>query len=219
MILLALKRIVRRAGTLLFFHFEKWGFILNNGFRILRFKSKIMKFFFLLAAFVCLFSCTNIVVQNQPAKGQEEFPDFMLGKFELVYPESFRELLNGADAGETQIIEITAKEMSFRTGDSIVRQVLNDSVAICKIKSDYYLSIGSEPDLTVFMVKKKETNMELFPMFCMSEVKESDLKKYFTNIKSDQEGEFSVKVNPKKLKSYFDSGLPSKDPFLLKRIP
>lgn len=178
-----------------------------------------MKLFLFLATLACLFSCTNITVQNQPSKGLEEFPDFMLGKYELVYPESFQELMNTMDNQDSQTIEILSKEMSFRTGDSIVRQVLNDSVAICKVKSDYYLTIGIEPQLTVFMVKKKGTDLELFPMFCLSEVKEEDLKKYFTNIKSEQEGEFSVKVNPKKLKSYFESGLPSKDPFLLKRIP
>lgn len=207
------------AKGVLFFQFEKPLFILNDGFCILQIKFRIMKLFFFLTAFICLFSCTNITVQNQPSKGMPEFPGFMQGKYELVYPESFQELMNGAAVDQEQIIEITAKEMSFRAGDSIVRQVLNDSVAVCKIKSEYYLTIGSEPELTVFRVKQKEANLELFPMFCMSDVNEDDLKKYFTNIKNVEEGEFSVKVNPKKLKAYFESGLPSKDPFLLKRIP
>lgn len=165
-------------------------------------------------------SCTNIVVENYPGKQENAFPEFMHGKYTLVYPESLSAMMEGSEEPmEEQRVAFSSSEMVFALGDSVVRQLINDSVAVCKVKNDYYLCIGEEPELTVMLIKQKERDLELYPMFCLGEVEANDLKKYFKTVNKQADGvSINVTVNPKKLKAYFDSEYPSKDPFVLKRM-
>lgn len=168
-------------------------------------------------------SCTNITAVNQPGKPENEFPTFMQGEFEVVFPESMSSMMESADSSESMgamKIRITSNSFVTITDQGSNVNLINDSTSVCKVKGDVYLCLGREPELSIFKVEDKQSMINLYPMFIMGEATESDLKKYFSDVKEDPkaEGSYIVKINPKKLKKYFDGPLPYKDPFVLKRI-
>lgn len=168
-------------------------------------------------------SCTTITTVNQPGKPEKEFPAFMQGEYEIVFPESMSSMVESLDSTQmlgTMKVRITSNAFITITDQGSIVNLINDSTSVCKVKNDVYLCMGREPEFNIFKVEDKQATINLYPMFIMGQTTESDLKKYFSDVKEDPEmdGSYIVKINPKKLKKYFDGPLPYKDPFVLKRI-
>ncbi len=43
-------------------------------------------------------SCTSITAVNQPGKPENEFPEFMRGEFDLIFPETMSDMMDGVDS-------------------------------------------------------------------------------------------------------------------------
>jgi hypothetical protein len=166
-------------------------------------------------------SCTPVTSTNVPGKKVNNIPKDMRGKFELVYPESFSGLME--ESGEKTFITFKADEMvTFSESESVTK--LNDSLFVSSIGKQWYISLGAEPELTVFKVVKKGKSFELYPMYSMESITADNLRPYFTDVKEiisegDENGEgvssFNVTIDDARLASYFDSELPSKEAFKL----
>lgn len=165
-------------------------------------------------------SCTSITAVNQPGKPENEFPEFMRGEFDLIFPETMSDMMEGVDSTMGAMkIRITSNTFVTITDKGSNINLINDSTSVCKVKNDVYLCMGREPEFIIFKVEDKKSEINLYPMFIMGETTVSDLKKYFKEVKQDPEdvNNYIVTINPKKLKKYFDGPLPYKDPFVLKR--
>lgn len=183
--------------------------------------------FTLITGLLLLGSCTNITVSKQPGKPLSEFPSFMQGEFELSYPEMIQSMIPEVDSlgqSNRSIVKFDKTHMIMINKGEETSSTINDSIAVCKIGKDFYFCFGKAPEISVLKIKQNDSKIELFPMYVTTEVNESDLKKYFKKVElgtSDDESGMStsyvVEINPKKLKAYFDSETPSKDPFVLTR--
>ena len=185
-----------------------------------------MKFTLYIAGFlIFLSSCTIITSTNAPGKAQKTFPKAMVGSYELIYPESFQGMMEGAEMKTT--VEIKSDELILNSGEGDSHMKINDSISVTKLGKQYYLCMGKAPVLNVFKVIKKGKDLELHSMNAKAEVTVEQLRPFFsevtTNSNLDEEtGELTesyvVKIDDKKIDSYYKSDIIHVEPFTLKRI-
>ena len=168
-----------------------------------------------------LTACSVVTSTNSPGKKADAFPKEMRGEFELLYPESMRTMMEGA--GSTTV-NISATEAIMTTSESVSILKLNDSIVYSTIKKQGFISLGAAPDFTVLKVVSVGKDFELYPMYTDGNESIEDLKKYFSKVEEtvnveDESGTktYKVTINDKSLGKYFDSNIPTKEPFLLKR--
>lgn len=173
---------------------------------------------------IFLNSCTIITSTNAPGTPEKAFPKMMIGKYELIYPESFQGMMEGADM--KTLIEIKSDELIMNSGEGDSHMKLNDSISVTKLGKQYYLCMGKEPSLNVFKVIKKGKDLELHSMNAKEGVTVDQLKQFFsqvtTNTDLDEEtGELTesyvVTIDDTKIDSYYNSDIIHKEPFTLKR--
>jgi hypothetical protein len=184
-----------------------------------------MKFFLYIAGFlIFLNSCTIITSTNAPGTLERTFPKSMIGTYELIYPESFQGMMEGADMKTT--VEIKSDELILNSGQGDSHMKINDSISITKHKKNYYLCMGKAPVLNIFKVLKKGKDLELHSMNAKAEVTVEQLKHYFSEVKTtstldEETGELTetyvVTIDDKKIDSYYKSDIIHKEPFTLKR--
>lgn len=184
-----------------------------------------MKSLFIFASLMLfLHSCTIVTSKNSPGKAEDKFPKAMQGKYELVYPESFQGLMDGAEL--KTIVIIKSNEIIMNTGEGDSHMLLNDSISLNKLGKSYYLCMGKAPMLNVFKMVKKGKNFELYAMNAVSDVTEDQMKAYFSAVETisetdEETGEvttsYSVTIDENKIESYFKSDIIEKEPFVLKR--
>lgn len=184
-----------------------------------------MKIALYIAGFLILLSsCTIITSTNAPGKAQNAFPKSMIGKYELIYPESFQGMMEGADMKTT--VQIKSDELILNSGEGDSHMKINDSISVTKLGKQYYLCMGKAPVLNVFKVIKKGKDLELHSMNAKDGVTAEQLKAFFsdvtTNSDLDEEtGEitesYTVTIDDKKIESYYKSDIIHVEPFTLKR--
>jgi hypothetical protein len=184
-----------------------------------------MKITLYIAGFlIFLNSCTIITSTNAPGKEEKTFPKSMLGTYELIYPESFQGMMEGAEMKTT--VEIKSDELILNSGQGDSHMKINDSISITKLKKQYYLCMGKAPVLNVFKVIKKGKDLELHSMNAKAEVTVEQLKPYFSEVKTtstldEETGELTetyvVTIDDKKIDSYYKSDIIHREPFTLKR--
>jgi len=171
---------------------------------------------------VSLASCTVVTSTNVPGKKATKFPKAMLGKFELQYPESLSML---ASEGEPTYVIFKADRMIIDNSEGQTTNMIGDSLFFSTIGKQQYLSLGVEPNISVFKIVKNGKNFDFFSMCSGEAVSLSDLEYYFSKVEEipgevDEEGEagassYSVTIDDAKLDGYFKSKLPMSEPFKL----
>lgn len=169
-------------------------------------------------------SCTIVTSTNAPGKPEKAFPKAMIGKYELIYPESFQGMMEGADM--KTIIEIKSDELIMNSGEGDSHMKLNDSISVNKLGKQFYLCMGKEPALNVFKVIKKGKDWELHSMNAKEGVTADQLKPFFSNVSTntdldEETGELTesyiVTIDDRKIDSYYKSDIIHIEPFTLKR--
>lgn len=172
-----------------------------------------------------LTSCTIVTSTNVPGKQVDAFPKKMLGKYEIVYPGEFAAL----NEGEVKsYVTIEKKRITTTTTDGETTSALGDSLYLTKVGKQYYLSLGASPSISVFRLTRNGKDIELYPLFCMEGTDGAALQPYFSSVEEvpgqpDENGEygpatFEVTIDESKLDAFYKSGLPYKEPFVLKRM-
>ena len=171
---------------------------------------------------VSLASCTIVTSTNIPGKKATKFPKSMLGKFELQYPESLA-MLSGE--GVSTYVTFKADRMIIDNEEGQTINMIGDSLFFSTIGKQQYLSLGVEPNISVFKIVKNGKNLDLFSMCASEAITLSDLEYYFAKVEeipgeADDEGEagassYTVTIDDAKLDDYFKSKLPMADPFKL----
>lgn len=173
---------------------------------------------------IFLNSCTIITSTNAPGKAEKAFPKTMIGSYELVYPESFQGMMEGAELKTT--VTIKSDELIMNSGEGDSHMKINDSISVTKLGKQYYLCMGKAPVLNVFKVIKKGKDLELHSMNAKEGVTADQLRPFFSQvtINSDVDEEtgeitdsYTVTIDDKKIDSYYKSDIIHKEPFMLKR--
>jgi hypothetical protein len=170
---------------------------------------------------ISLASCTIVTSTNVPGKKATKFPKSLIGKYELQYPEALSML-----AGEVPTyVTFKADRMIIDNTEGQTTNMIGDSLFLSTIGKQVYISLGVEPNISVFKIVKSGKNLELFSMCSSEGVTLSDLENYFSKVEEipgevDDEGEvgessYTVTIDDAKLDSYFKSKLPMSDPFKL----
>jgi len=185
-----------------------------------------MKIALYIAGFLLfLNSCTIITSTNAPGKAEKAFPKTMIGKYELVYPESFQGMMEGAELKTT--VEIKSDELIMNSGEGDSHMKINDSISVTKLGKQYYLCMGKAPVLNVFKVIKKGKDLELHSMNAKTEVTADQLRPFFSEVTTsssvdEETGEitdsYTVTIDDKKIDSYYKSDIIHVEPFTLKRV-
>jgi hypothetical protein len=182
--------------------------------------------FFTIGALVliALASCTIVTTTNIPGKTATKFPKNLKGEYVLEYPEALSML---AVEGSDTHITFKGNEMIIDNSDGQTIAKLGDSLFFSTIGKQQYLSFGVSPQINVFKVVKKGSDIQLFSM-CGDVTSSDDLTNFFSNVKEipgevDENGEvgsssYEVTINDDKLDDYFNSSVPMKEPFLLKKV-
>lgn len=174
---------------------------------------------------ILLNSCTIVTSTNAPGKPEKLFPKSMIGSYELIYPESFQGMMEGAEMKTT--VEIKSDEFILNSGEGDSHMKINDSISINKLGKQYYLCMGKAPVLNVFKVIKKGKDLELHGMNAKAEVTAEQLKPFFSQVTENSDldeatGEitksYAVTIDDKKLDKYYKSDIIHVEPFTLKRI-
>ncbi|MDR0802343.1 hypothetical protein [Fluviicola sp.] len=170
-------------------------------------------------------SCTIVTSTNAPGKPEKAFPKMMIGSYELIYPESFQGMMEGADM--TTTVEIKADEIIISNSEGDSHLKINDSIAVTKLGKRYYLCMGKAPVLNVFRVVAKGKDFEFHSMNAKSGVTAGQLKPFFSNVTTEssmdeESGEmtesFVVTIDDSRIEKYYASDLVHLEPFMLKRI-
>ncbi|AEA43919.1 hypothetical protein [Fluviicola taffensis] len=170
-------------------------------------------------------SCTIVTSTNAPGKPEKAFPKSMIGSYELIYPESFQGMMEGAEMKTT--IEIKSDELIMNSGEGDSHMKINDSISINKLGKQYYLCMGRSPVLNVFKVVKKDKDFEFHSMNAKEGVTADQLRPFFSEVTTtsdldEETGEitdsYTVKIDDKKIDSYYKSDIIHVEPFTLKRV-
>lgn len=184
----------------------------------------ILRFFTISAlVLISLASCTIVTTNKVPGKNVTKIPKNLLGKYTLEYPTSVGEAV-GSDS--KTLVTIKATELIIDNGEERVTYKLGDSLHFSAIGEQQYLSLGAAPQINLFKLVKTGKNIHLFTMSC-SMTSSGDFNDFFTNVKEipgepDENGNpgfpsYEVTIDEEKLDDYFESDLPMKDPFILKK--
>lgn len=174
---------------------------------------------------ILMTSCTVVTTTNVPGKKGAKFPKNMLGKYLLEYPGSLAALTEGE--GAQTYVTFKSKSMIITNSDGDTETQLGDSLFISSIGKQLYISLGAEPNISVFRIEKSGKNILLYSMCTENYITTADLNPFFSKVEEvagepDENGEagassFVVTIDDSKLDEYYKSGLPMKDPFTLKK--
>ncbi len=197
--------------TSAFFHFTLYSMSLT----------KFLMYSILLV--VGLSSCTIVTSTNIPGEKLSKIPKELHGEYQLEMPGEMAGLM-----GENALI-VTFKSDRMITNDENgnSENLLGDSLYFSKVGKSIYISLGETPNFTVYKVERKGKDLHLYSLFAESDVTKTQLEPYFSKVEEipgepDENGEvsppsYSVTIDPKRIDSYFKSGLSSKEPYILKR--
>ena len=133
-----------------------------------------------------LVSCTVITANNVPGRKNDSFPKDIIGNYEVEFPKDFAAIMEGEEGNK---MHVTFKENSIiiKDKDGETETSLGDSLYFSMIGTNYYLSFGGEPELSIFKLEKKGKSLLLYPMYAREDVTEKELSHYFTNVVSTSE--------------------------------
>jgi hypothetical protein len=166
-------------------------------------------------------SCTVVTSTNVPGKKETKIPKNMLGKYKLEYPGD----LAGLTEGNETMVTFKSDRVIVENAEGSSESILGDSLYYSTIKKQGYLSLGKEPNLSVFRVVKSGKDIHLFSLCATDYISAADLQQYFSSVEEipgevSDEGEpgtpsFVVTIDDQKLDKYYKSEIPMKDPFKL----
>lgn len=185
----------------------------------------IFRFFTIGALVLISFaSCTIVTTTNVPGKTASKFPKNLNGNYILQYPEALSML---AVEGVDTYVTIKGSELTVDNAEGPTVTKLGDSLFFSTIGKQQYLSFGVDPQINVFKLVKKGSDIQLFSI-CGDVTSSDDLTSFFSNVKeipgeADENGEvgassYEVTIDDAKLDDYFKSSIPMKEPFLLKKV-
>jgi len=182
---------------------------------------KILALGFLL---INIFSCTVVTVTNVPGRKNNSFPKDIIGNYEVEFPKDFAAIMEGEE-GNKMYITFNTNSIVIKDKEGETTTNLGDSLYFSMIGTNYYLSFGGEPELSIFKLVKNKQSILLYPMYAREDVTEEELSHYFTSIVSTSEASddsvgmstssFSVTIDESKLEAYFMSDIPLKEPYKL----
>jgi len=182
---------------------------------------KILALGFLL---INIFSCTVVTVTNVPGRKNNSFPKDIIGNYEVEFPKDFAAIMEGEE-GNKMYITFNTNSIVIKDKEGETTTNLGDSLYFSMIGTNYYLSFGGEPELSIFKLIKNKKSILLYPMYAREDVTEEELSLYFTSVVSTSEASddsvgmstssFSVTIDESKLEAYFMSDIPLKEPYKL----
>jgi|GEM_PF-1193286 len=182
---------------------------------------KILALGFLL---INIFSCTVVTVTNVPGRKNNSFPKDIIGNYEVEFPKDFAAIMEGEE-GNKMYITFNTNSIVIKDKEGETTTNLGDSLYFSMIGTNYYLSFGGEPELSIFKLVKNKKSILLYPMYAREDVTEEELSHYFTSVVSTSEASddsvgmstssFSVTIDESKLEAYFMSDIPLKEPYKL----
>jgi hypothetical protein len=171
-----------------------------------------------------LISCTVITATNVPGRKNESFPKDIIGNYEVEFPKDFTAIMEGEE-GNKMYITFKSNGIIIKDKEGETETTLGDSLFFSMIGTNYYLSFGGEPELSIFKLVKKGKTILLYPMYAREDVTEEELLQFFTNAVSTSEpsddsagmstSSYSVTIDESKLDAYFKSDIPLKEPYKL----
>ena len=171
-----------------------------------------------------LISCTVITATNVPGRKNESFPKDIIGNYEVEFPKDFAAIMEGEE-GNKMYITFKSKSIIIKDKEGETETSLGDSLFFSMIGTNYYLSFGGEPELSIFKLVKKGKTILLYPMYARDDVTEEELLQFFTTAVSTSEpsddsagmstSSYSVTIDESKLDAYFKSDIPLKEPYKL----
>lgn len=182
---------------------------------------KILALGFLL---INIFSCTVVTVTNVPGRKNNSFPKDIIGNYEVEFPKDFAAIMEGEE-GNKMYITFNTNSIVIKDKEGETTTNLGDSLYFSMIGTNYYLSFGGEPELSIFKLVKNKKSILLYPMYAREDVTEEELSHYFTSVVSTSEASddsvgmstssFSATIDESKLEAYFMSDIPLKEPYKL----
>lgn len=182
---------------------------------------KILALGFLL---INIFSCTVVTVTNVPGRKNNSFPKDIIGNYAVEFPKDFAAITEGED-GNKMYITFNTNSIVIKDKEGETTTNLGDSLYFSMIGTNYYLSFGGEPELSIFKLVKNKKSILLYPMYAREDVTEEELSHYFTSVVSTSEASddsvgistssFSATIDESKLEAYFMSDIPLKEPYKL----
>lgn len=171
-----------------------------------------------------LISCTVITATNVPGRKIETFPKDIIGNYEVEFPKDFAAIMEGEE-GNKMYITFKSKGIIIKDKEGETETTLGDSLYFSMIGTNYYLSFGGEPELSIFKLVKSKKSILLYPMYAREDVTQEELAQFFTTAVSTSEpsddsagmstSSYSVTIDESKLDAYFKSDIPLKDPYKL----
>ncbi len=169
-------------------------------------------------------SCTVVTVTNVPGRKNNSFPKDIIGNYEVEFPKDFAAIMEGEE-GNKMYITFNANSIIIKDKEGETETPLGDSLHFSMIGTNYYLSFGGEPELSIFKLVKNKKSILLYPMYAREDVTEEELSHYFSSVVSTSEisddsvgmstSSFSVTIDESKLEAYFMSDIPLKEPYKL----
>jgi hypothetical protein len=182
------------------------------------------KIFMLGLITLSLISCTVITATNVPGRKNNSFPKDLIGNYEVEFPEDFAAIMEGEE-GSKMYITFKSNSIIIKDKEGETETALEDSLYFSMIGTNYYLSFGGEPELSIFKLVKSKKSILLYPMYAREDVTQEELSQFFTSVVSTSESSddsagmstssYSVTIDESKLDAYFKSDIPLKEPYKL----
>ncbi|MEY3236090.1 MAG: hypothetical protein RI883_191 [Bacteroidota bacterium] len=182
------------------------------------------KIFMLGLITLSLISCTVITATNVPGRKNNSFPKDLIGNYEVGFPEDFAAIMEGEE-GSKMYITFKSNSIIIKDKEGETETALEDSLYFSMIGTNYYLSFGGEPELSIFKLVKSKKSILLYPMYAREDVTQEELSQFFTSVVSTSESSddsagmstssYSVTIDESKLDAYFKSDIPLKEPYKL----
>ena len=171
-----------------------------------------------------LISCTVVTAKNVPGRKIDSFPIDIIGNYVVEFPKDFAAIMEGEDKNK-MYITFKSNSIIIKDKEGETETSLGDSLYFSMIGTNYYLSFGEEPEISLFKLVKNRKSILLYPMYARENVTEEELSKYFTSVVSTSEASddsvgmstssYSVTIDETKLEAYFMSDIPLKEPYKL----
>ena len=169
-------------------------------------------------------SCTVVTATNVPGRKVISFPKDIIGNYQVEFPKDFAAIMEGEE-GNKMYITFNTNSIVIKDKEGETETNLGDSLYFSMIGTNYYLSFGGEPELSIFKLVKNKKALFLYPMYAREDVTREELSLYFTTVVSTSEASddsvgmstssFSVTIDESKLEAYFMSDIPLKEPYKL----
>ena len=102
-----------------------------------------------------IFSCTVVTVTNVPGRKINSFPKDIIGNYEVEFPKDFAAIMEGEE-GNKMYITFNTNSIVIKDKEGETETNLGDSLHFSMIGTNYYLSFGGEPELSIFKLLKNK---------------------------------------------------------------